>query len=207
MDNWKSKPMGFAIVDESKSGALLIHHVSVRNEGVKKTGLWKFDEPQPQDVNGRLAHWIVIGTKVGIEKTQQVLGEQFRSADLAGLVAACEETEETLNKTWQDHQDEEPKKRANLTPLAARTWPAISEDGDAAKILERVGKIPFPPSAPKEMRDILALANLVSYVIETWHDLETDRTSRDYLNDGDKERRLYPKSWAETCPPYWPKVT
>lgn len=205
---WKNLPLGFALVDESKSGALLVHHVSVSSDGTSFTGMWKFPDPEsePTVVRDRLTHRIVVGTRDGMSRAEKVLGHAVTSANLAGLVAACEEAEQGLVETWEAYRDEEPKKRANLKPLAARTWPAVGEDGDAAKILKRVGKAAYPDSSPRESRDILALARLVSYVIDTWYDLETDRTSRAYLNAGDTTRRLYPPDWLAHFPPYWPKV-
>ena len=117
-----------------------------------------------------------------------------------------EDAEQALVETWVAYRDEEPKKRAKLKPLAARTWPAVGEDGDAAKILKRVGRSPYPDSTPTNMRDIIALARLVGYVMETWYDLEAERISRAYLNEGDTTRRLYPPEWLAKYPPFWPQV-
>lgn len=207
MEAWKERPLGFALVDESTSGALLVHHVSVRDEdGICMSGLWEFPDPDPQIVRDRLTHRIIIGTRDGIARTEKVLGHSIDSADLAGFVTSCENAEVALNQMWLEYRDEEPKKRANLKPLSARTWPAVSEDGDAAKILKRVGRRPYSLGTPKEMRDIIALSQLVAYVIETWYELETDRTSRGYLNQGERERNLYPPEWVAQFPPYWPKV-
>jgi len=206
MDEWKMKPLGFAIVDEAKSGNLLIHHVSIREEGVFFSGLWNLQGVDPKGVQDRLTHWLIVGTRDGIAHAETLLGQEIHAADLAGLVAACEEADKSLNETWLEYRDEEPKKRANLKPLAARIWPAVGEDGDAAKILKRVGQSPFPQSTPIETRDILALAKLVAYVIETWYDLETDRLFRKYLNDEEGQRNLYPSEWLSKHHPYWPKT-
>jgi hypothetical protein len=206
---WKDFPLGIAVVDESKDGSLLIHHVPIRDtkKETRLSGIWKLSDPTTREVNDRISHWIIIGTRDGVERTESVLGHPIETADLAEFVAACEEANEALNDVWQEYQDEEPRKRLNLTPLAARSWPAIGEDGDAARIMKRVGQIPYPPSAPTEMRDILVLANLVKYVADTWYDLETDRISRAYLNRGDIQRRLYPKDWFAKFSPYWPKAS
>ena len=208
VEAWKERPLAFAPVDESKSGAILVQLVSVREvDGVSMTGLWELSDPDNQAVRDLLTHRILIGTRDGIDHAEKILGHSIDSADLAGLVAACEEAEATLNDRWLEYRDEEPKKRVSLKPLAARSWPAVTEDGDAAKILKRVGRTPYPSNTHKEMRDIIALSRLVSYVIETWYDLETDRTSRSYLNEGDKERLLYPPEWLAQFQPYWPKVS
>lgn len=206
MEDWKSQPLGFALVDQAKSGNLLIHHVSIREEGVFFTGLWSLNNPDSKIVQDRLTHWLITGTRDGMAQIEAVLGENIHAANLAGLVTACEKADKSLNEIWQEYRDEEPRKRANLKPLAARTWPMVGEDGEAAKILKRVGRSPFPQSAPNETRDILALANLVSYVIETWYDLETDRLSRKYLQMDEDKRHLYPPEWLNKHRPYWPKA-
>lgn len=204
--SWKHVPLGFALLDESKKGAVLVHHVSIGANGTSMTGLWDFADPEPQVVQDLITHRIVMGTRDGIERAEKVLGRKLKSARLAELVAACEEADEALNAAWLEYRDEEPKKRAHLKPLAARTWPPISEDGDAARILKRAGLVPFPSTTPADTRDIIALSRLVEYVVNTWYDLETDRLSRSYLNEGDTERRLYPPDWLDKYPPFWPKV-
>ncbi len=206
MTDWKLDPLGFAVVDETNLGGLAIHHVSIRDEGVFFTGAWILRGPQPKEIQDRLSHRIPIGTVDGIKRIEAILGESFHSADLTDLVAACETAEESLNATWREYQSEEPKKRVNLVPLAARTWPAVTEDGDAARILKQIGKQPHPESTPPEMRDVLALARLVGYISETWYELEGERISRAYLNEGDTNRSLYPPAWLKAHPPYWPKV-
>lgn len=205
MEEWKSKPLGFALVDENKSGELLIHHVSIRDEGVFFSGLWNLKDADVEMIQDRLAHWLILGTRDGIAHIEALLGHEIQAANLAELVAACEEADKELNELWLEYREEQPRKRANLKPLAARTWPAVGEDGDAAKILKRVGRSPFPRSTPTDTRDILALANLVSYVIETWYDLETDRLSRKYLQGEEVQRNLYPPDWLSKHGPYWPK--
>lgn len=201
MSNWKSVPLGLAVVDETEGG-LAIHHVTT--DGAL-TGIWFLPDPTAKEVADRLAHWIVVGTQDGIKRTEAVLGEPVGSADLAGLVDAAKEALDYLEATWQDYRDAEPKKRANLVPLAAKTWPTIADDGDAAAILSRVGVTPFPESTPADMRDVLALARLVQYLVTMWADLETERTSRPYLHDGTPARPL-PPAWSESNPPWWPKA-
>jgi hypothetical protein len=106
---------------------------------------------------------------------------------------------------WQAYKEEEPLKRANLVGLEAQSWPNITEDGEAAEILKRVGRAPYSDGTPEGMRDSLALTRLVSYVLNSWWDLETERLSRGYLNEGDKDRRLLPPQWVADNPPWWPK--
>lgn len=204
MQPWQVQPLGFAIVDETRPGVLVVHHVSIDDEHVASTGLWELVKPQAERTRNLLTHRIPLGTLDGVRLTEKILGERLRSADLAGLVAACESAEVQLNETWEAYRDEEPKKRANLKPLQARNWPLISSDGDAARILENIGRKPFPSTTPKDMRDILALANLTRYIIETWYELESERISRAYLRGNSEARDLYPPAWLSSNPPYWP---
>jgi hypothetical protein len=207
MESWRKEPLGFALVDETTSGTLAIHHVSVREElGVAPTGAWLLEDPDPGVVRDLLTHRVIDGTSDGVRLTESIIRESVEPARLSGLVEACEAAEQELTAAWELYRDEEPVKRANLVPLKARTWPTFTEDGDAATILERVGKRPYSPDTPVEMRDIISLATLVRYVVEAWFDLETERITRAYLNGGNTERSLYPPDWAKDHPPYWPKV-
>lgn len=201
MADWKSLPLGLAVVDETAAG-LAVHHVTIEGS---LTGIWFMPEPSRAEVVARLAHWIVVETKDGIHRAEMILGESLGLADLAGLVAAAEESQDALEAVWLDYKEGELKERANLKPLAAPSWPLITEDGDAATILGRIGMQPFPSNTPEEMRDVLALARLVQYLVTLWRDLETERTSRTYLSDGTPPRPLPPR-WQEANPPWWPKA-
>lgn len=207
MNKWQSEPLGFALVDETVAGALAIHHVSVSADlGVSLSGAWLLQEPKPGVVRDLMTHRVIEGTSDGVLLTQSIIQERIAPARLAGLVDACEQAEQDLIDVWESYRDEQPIKRKNLVPLKAQTWPDFTEDGDAAGILQRVGKRPYSPDTPAEMRDILALARLVSYVVEAWYDLETERITRAFLRGGDAERTLYPPDWARAHPPYWPKA-
>lgn len=207
MDTWQRESLGFALVDETAAGTLAVHHVSVSEElGVLPTGAWLLPDPDPGAVRDLLTQRVIDGTSDGVRLAQSITQEQIAPARLSGLVEACEKSERELIEVWESYRDEQPVKRAKLVPLKAPTWPEFTEDGDAATILQRVGKRPYSPDTPVEMRDIIALSNLVRYVVEAWYELETERISRAFLNGGNTERNLYPTDWAAAHPPYWPKV-
>jgi len=206
--DWKSKPLGIAVVDQTKDGGLAIHHVTVNEEPVSLSGIWYFPEPTAEEVAPRLAHWIVSGTRDGMELVEKLLGEQLPNADLAGLVAACQEAQEELEARWQQAKEDEPTMRKNLTPLGAPKWPVITEDGQAAEFLKRVGIVSYSHGPDSQMDDVLALAKLTKYILESWDNLETERRSRGYMNDGevDRERRFFPLAWATANKPWRPKA-
>ena len=207
--DWKRKPLGIAVVDQTKDGGLAIHHVTVNDEPISLSGIWYFANPTVEDVTPRLAHWIVSGTRDGMELVEKLLGEQIPNADLAGLVMACQAAQAELEARWQQAKEDEPTKRKNLVSLGAPKWPVITEDGQAAEFLKRVGIVAYSGDPDSQLNDILALAKLTKYILESWDNLETERRSRNYMNDGedDRERRLFPKAWAEVNTPWWPKTT
>lgn len=208
MEAWQEQPLGFAIVDETSKGHLAIHHVSILEEGIFASGLWDLPEATPKkEIQDRITHWIVVGTNDGIAALNKRLGKKVKSADLSGLVAACETEEARLQAEWEQYRDQEPKKRSKLKPLAARNWPAVQDDGDAAKLLKRVGRRPYVEETPRDMRDIIAFSRLITYIMETWYELESERLGRHYLHtDEDDQRELFPPNWLKKHPPYWPKV-
>jgi hypothetical protein len=203
VENWRARPLGIAVVDRTGAGALAIHHVAVRDDGIFLSGIWVVEDSEPGGVNDRLAHWVVTGTRDGLERVRDLLRMDIPAVDLAGLVAACEDAEENLQTSWEEYREAEPRKRANLKPLGARAWPQVAEDGDAASTLVAAGISPYPDSAPEPMRDVLAFTRLVQYVMATWWELETERTSRSYLGGG--ERKLFPTQWLAHHVPYWPE--
>ena len=207
MEPWHDQPLGFAIADKTSKGTLAVHHVSVMSDGIFASGLWDLPKSTSKsEIQDRITHWIPVGTTDGITALQDRVGKKIKSADLSGLVAACEEEEAQLQRIWDEYRDAEPKKRANLKPLSARSWPAVHEDGDAAKWLKRVGRRPFAPNTPREMRDIIAFSRLIIYIMEVWYDLESERLGRHYLHNKDDERDLFPQEWLKKHRPYWPKA-
>jgi hypothetical protein len=206
VDTWKTEPLGFALVDETEPGTLAVHHVSVSTEGIGPTGAWLLPNPDPGTVRSLLTHRVIEGTSDGVILAQALIQEPIAPARLASLVEACERSEAELTAAWLAYRDEQPARRAKLVPLKAPTWPDFTEDGDAATILQRVGKWPYPPGTPAEMRDVMAVSALVTYVLEAWHELETERIARAFLHGGNTERHLYPPEWAAAHPPYWPKA-
>lgn len=206
MQDWMRRPLGIAVVDETEGGGLAVMHVSVSVDGVTQSGAWHFPSATAEDLSPRLAHWVVIGTRDGVNQTEELIGEQVATGDLASLVAAAEEAEVELVQAWEAYKEEAPLKRANLVELNARSWPSITEDGEAADILRRVNRQPYSDGTPELMRDSIALTRLVSYVLDSWWNLETERLSRNYLNEGDKARRLLPIQWVADNPPWWPRT-
>lgn len=204
VETWKATPLGVAVVDQTATRSLAVHHVAVRDDGIFLSGIWNLVNPQPVAVQDRLAHWIVTGTRDGLEQARDLIGTDLPAVDLAGLVDACESAEEALQASWQSYRDAAPQKRANLKPLAARSWPQVAEDGDAAAILIAAGIAPYPAGSGELLRDVLASARLVHHVLTTWWELETERTSRAYLGGGD--RQAFPSQWLARHAPYWPKV-
>jgi len=205
---WQWNPLGFAIVHETSRGNLAIHHVSILEDGIFASGLWDLPAGTPKkEIQDRITHWIIVGTSDGIAATKKICGETLPSADLSGLVGACEAEEARLQAEWEKYRDLEPKKRSKLKPLAARNWPAVQADGDAAKLLKKVGRRPYVDQTPLDMRDIIAFSRLIIYIMETWYELESERLARHYLHsEQDQDRQLFPPDWLKRHSPYWPKV-
>lgn len=202
-------PLGFAVVDETTKRHLAIHHVSILEEGILASGLWDLPIETPRsEIQDRITGWIVVGTNDGIAALNERLGQEVKSADLSGLVDACETEEARLQAEWEQYRDQEPRKRSKLKPLTARNWPAVQDDGDAARLLKRVGRRPYVAETPRDMRDIIAFSRLIIYIMETWYELEGERLGRHYLHtDDDHHRELFPPQWLKGHPPFCPKVS
>lgn len=204
---WDHKPLGIAVVDETIDAALAIEHVTVGDAGAVLSGAWVLPDPTASDVDTLLRQWIVIGTRDGIDRVSRNLGRPVASADLRDLVAACQSAEATILARWQAYKDEEPKKRANLVPVRAPTWPKVQRNADAVEILRGLGRIAVPPGCAEEMKDVLAPARLVEYVINAWQELESERLSRPYLAASDPRRATLPAAWLTANQPYRGRVS
>jgi hypothetical protein len=199
---WYDKPLGIAVVDETLGGAVAIEHVTVTDGGAALSGAWVLPNPSPAEIDNLLRQWIIVGTRDGIDRVGRELGQSLSSADLRELVSACEAAESSILAAWQTYKDEEPKKRANLVPVGAPTWPRVQEDADAAAILHDLGRVAVPPGCAEDMRDVLALARLVEYVVNAWQELESERLSRPYLAAESPGRATLPTDWLAANPHY-----
>jgi HPt (histidine-containing phosphotransfer) domain-containing protein len=199
---WDDKPLGIAVVDETIGAAVAIEHVTVGEAGANLSGAWVLSDPNPADLDNLLRQWIIVGTRDGIERICRDLGQSLSSADLRELVSACQEAESAILAAWQTYKDEEPKKRANLVPVGAPAWPRVQDDADAVAIMRDLGRVAVPPGCADEMRDVLALARLVEYVVDAWQELESERLSRPYLAAINPHRAHLPAAWLSANPPY-----
>jgi hypothetical protein len=203
--NTKQHALGFAVVDETPSGAVAIERVSVGAEQTLLTGAWLLEDPTRAQVDSLISQWIIVGTRDGIARISKILSQEVRSADLRSLIAACRSAENEIVLQWQAHKDAEPAKRAKLVPLDTPTWPVMGEiHEDATTVLATIRVAATPPGCDPEMRDVLALARLTQYVANAWQGLESDRLSRRYLAVIEPERSRLPASWLRENPCYWP---
>ena len=141
METWKAIPLGFAIVDETPASALAVHHVSVTDDGVSASGLWKLPlKGHKADVTNLLTHWVPIGTRDGIAATNRVLGKKVVSADLASLVSMCED--ETVRPVFAASPLEDDCEMHLFSPFAQRLRRECDSDSLAKTVLTTA--ITFP---------------------------------------------------------------
>ena len=80
-------------------------------------------------------------------------------------------------------------------------WPEELDFNQSAEFLGSIGKIAAPASTPEGMKNTLAAARLVKFLVEMWQLDEQERVNRKYVDETDAEITILPESWLKEFVP------
>ena len=71
----------------------------------------------------------------------------------------------------------------------------------SVEYMESIGKLAVPASTPVGMKNTLAAARLVRFMVEMWQLDEQERVNRKYVDETDAEITILPESWLKEFVP------
>ena len=81
-------------------------------------------------------------------------------------------------------------------------WPEELDFNHAAEYMESIGKMAVPTSTPVGMKNTLAAARLVKFLIEMCQLDEQERVNRKYVDGADADITILPESWLKEFVPF-----
>ena len=98
-------------------------------------------------------------------------------------------------------KSEDAKKRKKMVEPSFFNWPEELDFNQSAEFLESIGKVAVPASTPEGMKNTLAAARLVKFLVEMWQLDEQERVNRKYVDETDAEITILPESWLKEFVP------
>jgi hypothetical protein len=142
-------------------------------------------------VSGKLI--IPIGDVTAIKKLLAESNLKYLSAK-PFLQEAKRAADDAL-AAYELFKSEDVKKRKKMVEPSFFAWPEDLNFNQSAEYLESIGKMAVSASTPAAMRNTLAAARLVKFLVEMWQLDEQERVNRKYVDGTDAEITILPESW------------
>ena len=201
------EPLGIAVVTQAGKGFVAINHVKITKESVstKKiddvewkystnlSGAWKVSLDESRLISDLCRNHVVVYDKPIPGFADSI----FQVGELRNYLNSIKSCADLLMKTWEEHVAAEPKKRKTLVRPALPLLPEFKVKAiDAAEVLESLGKAGSASGTPSEMSGLVAMSRLVMYLASSWVEIETQRTTRKYLELEPKNPRQFPPGFT-----------
>ena len=184
-----------AIVEMHPNGTVTIESISVSKGTCVLSGAWEFLNTEKQDIVNVISNKLIIA--LGNESiVSSFLNEpklKFLKAKPFLLEAKKAASDAIL--AYELFKSEDAKKRKKMVEPIFFNWPEELDFNYSAEYMESIGKMAVPISTPAGMRNTLAAARLVKFLVEMWQLDEQERVNRKYVDGTDAEITILPESW------------
>jgi hypothetical protein len=186
-----------AVVEMHPDEKITIESISVSKGECVLSGAWELPTGDKKNianvVSGKLL--IALGNESDIKKFLDNSDLRFLAAKPFLLEAKKAATDAIL--AYELFKSEDAKKRKNMVEPTFFNWPEELDFNQSAEYLESIGKLATPASTPVEMKNTLAAARLVKFLVEMWQLDEQERVNRRYVDGADAEITILPESWLK----------
>lgn len=184
-----------AIVEIHSSEKITIESISVSKGECVLSGAWEFSTDNKQDITRVVSNKLIIalGNESMVKNFLNNSELKFLKAKPFLLEAKKAASDATV--AYELFKSEDAKKRKNMVEPTFFKWPDDLDFNKSAEYMESIGKIAFPASTPEGMKNTLAAARLVKFLVEKWQLDEQERVNRKYVEGTDAEITILPESW------------
>jgi len=190
-----------AIVEMHSNEKITIESISVSKGECVLSGAWEFPTNEKQDIVNVISNKLIIA--LGNESTvSSFLNEpklRFLKAKPFLLEAKKAASDSIL--AYESFKSEDAKKRKKMVEPTFFNWPEELDFNYAAEYMESIGKMAVPKGTPAGMKNTLAAARLIKFLIEMWQLDEQERVNRKYVDGSDAEITILPESWLREFVP------
>ena len=190
-----------AIVEMHSNEKITIESISVSKGECVLSGAWEFPIDDKQNISNVVSNKLIIalGNESNVVKFLDDSELKFLKAQ-PFLIEAKKAAKDAI-LAYELFKSEDAKKRKNMVEPTFFNWPEELDFNQSAEFLESIGKIAVPASTPEGMRNTLAAARLVKFLIEMWQLDEQERVNRKYVDETDAEITILPESWLKEFVP------
>jgi hypothetical protein len=184
-----------AIVEIHSNEKITIESISVSKGECVLSGAWEFSTDNKRDIISVLSNKLIIalGNESEVEAFLDNSELKFLNAKPFLLEAKKAASDATL--AYELFKSEDAKKRKNIVEPTFFKWPEELDFNKSADYMESIGKIAVTASTPAVMKNTLAAARLVKFLVEMWQLDEQERVNRKYVDGTDAEITILPESW------------
>lgn len=190
-----------AIVELHSTEKITIESISVSKGECVLSGAWEFHTDESQKITSVVSNKLVLalGNESNVNKFLDNSELKFLNAKPFLLEAQKAASDAIL--AYELFKSEDAKKRKNMVQPTFFNWPDELDFNQSAAYLESIGKMALPFSTPEGMKNTLAAARLVKFLIEMWQLDEQERINRKYVDGTDAEITILPESWLKEFVP------
>jgi hypothetical protein len=184
-----------AIVEMHSNEKVTIESISVSKGECVLSGAWEFAANDKQNIASVVSNKLIIA--LGSESIVSTFLDNSELKFLKAkpfLLEAKKAASDAL-LAYELFKSEDVKKRKKMVQPSFFAWPEDLNFNQSAEYLESIGKMAVPASTPAAMRNTLAAARLIKFLVEMWQLDEQERVNRKYVDGIDAEITILPESW------------
>jgi hypothetical protein len=184
-----------AVVEIHAGEKVTIESISVSKGECVLSGAWDFSTSDKLNIDNVVSGKLIIplGDETAIKKLLAESNLKYLSAK-PFLQEAKRAADDAL-AAYELFKSEDVKKRKKMVEPSFFAWPEDLNFNQSAEYLESIGKMAVSASTPAAMRNTLAAARLVKFLVEMWQLDEQERVNRKYVDGTDAEITILPESW------------
>jgi hypothetical protein len=184
-----------AVVEIHAGEKVTIESISVSKGECVLSGAWDFSTSDKLNIDNVVSGKLIIplGDETAIKKLLAESNLKYLSAK-PFLQEAKRAADDAL-AAYELFKTEDVKKRKKMVEPSFFAWPEDLNFNQSAEYLESIGKMAVSASTPAAMRNTLAAARLVKFLVEMWQLDEQERVNRKYVDGTDAEITILPESW------------
>jgi hypothetical protein len=182
----------FDLVSDSK---VAISTISVTIDEVVLSGAWVLDQSQVNEIKLILSDRLGIPLSSEAEKkfSQDKMG--YSKVSLAQFVSEAKSEAALGRESFDKYRSEDLKKRKNLVAPEFYEWESVPDLMQSESHLDSFGLVQGYEGTAPEMRQVLAAARVLQYLILKWKSDELSRSGRKYVEGDSAAVTILPKSW------------
>jgi len=186
-----------AIVEMHSGKKMTIESISVSKGECVLSGAWEFSTQDKQNISNVVSNKLIIalGDESAIAEFLNNPELKFLKAEPFLLEARKAASDAVL--AYELFKSEDVRKRKNMVEPSFFDWPEELDFNQSVEYMESIGLMAVPASTPIGMKNTLAAARLVRFLVEMWQADEQERVNRKYVDGSDAEITILPESWLK----------